>query len=110
MTGTATTETTLTTRHYEAASSFGGAVRNAPWARCTAGRKVCKCNSLETVCPDIAADFDVRKNGVTAAEVTSSASSKYSWLSDEPGAKKRSVDQRTHYTRHKLKNDARHLQ
>jgi len=42
---------------------------------------------LETVCPDIAADFDVDKNGVTAAEVTSSAHTKYSWLSDEPGAR-----------------------
>ncbi|DBA90889.1 TPA: hypothetical protein ACH3X2_004259 [Trebouxia sp. C0005] len=64
-----------------------------------AGHKVCECNSLETVCPDIAADFDTQKNGVSAAEVTSSATIKYSWLSDEPGAKKRSVTQRTCYTR-----------
>jgi len=64
---------------------------------------------LETVCPDIAADFDVEKNGVTAAEVTSSATTKYSWLSDEPGAKKRSVDQRTNYTRKKFITDARRL-
>ena len=64
-----------------------------------AGHKLCECNSLETVCPDIAADFDVEQNGVTAAEVTSSARAKYSWLSDEPGAKKRSVAQRTKYTK-----------
>jgi len=63
---------------------------------------------LETVCPDIAADFDVEKNGVTAAEVTTSTGTKYSWLSDEPGAKKRSVNQRTHYTRRK-NTDARRL-
>ena len=74
---------------------------------CCAGQKVCECNSLETVCPDIAADFDVDKNGVTAAEVTSSAGAKYGWLSDEPGAKKRSVDQRTRFTRKKLHTDAR---
>ena len=74
---------------------------------CCAGKKVCECNSLETVCPDIAADFDDKKNGVTAAEVTSSATAKYSWLSDEPGAKKRSVDQRTRSTRKKVHNDAR---
>ena len=74
---------------------------------CCAGQKVCECNSLETVCPDVAADFDVEKNGVSAAEVTSSASSKYSWLSDEPGAKKRSVMSRTTYTRRKLMVDAR---
>jgi len=39
--------------------------------------------------------------------VTSSAGTKYSWLSDEPGAKKRSVDQRTKYTRKKFIADAR---
>ena len=64
---------------------------------------------MQTVCPDIAADFDVEENGVTAAEVTSSESTKYSWLSDEPGAKKRSVNQRTRYTRKKFNTDARHL-
>ena len=69
---------------------------------CCVGQTLCDCNSLETVCADVAADFDVEKNGVTAAEVTSSAGTKYSWLSDEPGAKKRSVDQRTKYTRKKL--------
>ncbi|KAA6420844.1 MAG: hypothetical protein FRX49_09233 [Trebouxia sp. A1-2] len=74
---------------------------------CPKGKKLCECNSLETVCPDIAADFDVEKNGVTAAEVTSSASTKYSWLSDEPGAKKRSVAQRTSYTRKQLLTEAR---
>ena len=74
---------------------------------CCAGKKLCDCNSLKTVCPDIAADFDVAKNGVTAAEVTSSATTKYSWLSDEPGAKKRSANQRTEYTRRKFNNDAR---
>jgi len=72
-----------------------------------AGQKVCVCNSLETVCPDIAADFDVEKNGVNPAEVTSSTSTKYSWLSDEPGAEKRSVNQRTHHTRMRIKTIAR---
>ncbi len=32
------------------------------------------CNSLEAVCPEIAADFDIQKNGVSAAQVTSSTS------------------------------------
>ncbi len=53
---------------------------------CCAGHQLCECNSLETVCPDIAADFDTVKNGVTAAEVTSSTTAEYSWLSDAPGA------------------------
>ncbi|DBA77912.1 TPA: hypothetical protein ACH3X2_008337 [Trebouxia sp. C0005] len=66
---------------------------------CCVGHQLCECNTLQTVYPDIAADFDTRKNGVSAAEVTSSATAKYSWLSDKPGAKKRSVHQRTKYTR-----------
>ncbi len=73
-----------------------------------AGQKVCKCNSLETVCPDIVADFDVEKNGVSPAEVTTSASKpKYSWLSDEPGDQKRSVIQRTGNTTRQLKTVGR---
>ncbi|DBA98679.1 TPA: hypothetical protein ACH3X1_014458 [Trebouxia sp. C0004] len=74
-----------------------------------AGQKVCECNSLETVCPDIAADFDNQTNGVSAAQVTSSATIKYAWLSDEPGAKKRSVNQRTQYTRKQLKTASRRI-
>ncbi|DBA98635.1 TPA: hypothetical protein ACH3X1_014423 [Trebouxia sp. C0004] len=76
---------------------------------CCIGHQFCECNSLETVCPDIAADFDIEKNGVTAAEVTSSTHTKYSWLSDEPGAKKRTVAQRTTYTRKQCKTAARRL-
>ena len=81
--------------------------KNPTGCPCCAGRKLCECNSLETVCPDIAADFDVEKNGVGAAEVTSSTCAKYSWLSDEPGAKKRSVNQRTTYTKKRFDTDVR---
>ncbi len=76
---------------------------------CCVGRKLCQRNSLETVCPDVAADFDITKNGVSPAEVTGSTHTKYNWLSDEPGAKKRSVAQRTSYTRKQCKTAARRL-
>ncbi|DBA68636.1 TPA: hypothetical protein ACH3X2_013573 [Trebouxia sp. C0005] len=66
-----------------------------------AGYKVCECNSLETICPDIAADFDIEQNGVSPAEVTSSTLTKYNWLSDGRGAKKRSVHMCTQYARRK---------
>ena len=75
---------------------IGKRTRGCP---CCVGHKLCECNSLGTVCPDVAADFDIKKNGVSPAEVTSSTHTKYSWLSDEPGSKKRSVAQRTLYTR-----------
>jgi len=64
-----------------------------------AGHMLCECNSLQTICFDVAADFDIEKNGVSAAEVTSSTHTKYSWLSDKPGAKKRSVNVRTWHAR-----------
>jgi len=66
-----------------------------------AGQKLCECNSLETVYPDVAADFDVQRNGLSASEVTSSTHTKYSWLSDEPGAKKRAVNDRIRHARRK---------
>ena len=71
------------------------------------GLKVCDCNSLEALCPEIAADFDTKKNGVSAAQVTSSTSTKFWWLSDKPGAKKRSVQQRTQYAKRKVMRAAR---
>ncbi len=90
--------------HSWQAQAFSRTLRIKPTGcPCCVGQKLCECNSLETVCPDIAADFDVEKNGVTAAQVTGSTGIEYSWLSDEPGAKKRSVAQRTNYTRRQLK-------
>ena len=74
---------------------------------CCVGHKLCECNSLETVCPDVAADFDTIKNEVSPAGVTSSKHIKYSWLSDEPGAKKRSVAQRTLYTRRQFRRNVK---
>ena len=74
---------------------------------CCVGHKLCECNTLGTVCPDVAADFDITKNGISPAEVTRSTHTKYSWLSDEPGAKKRSVAQRTQNTRKQFKTAAR---
>ncbi|DBA98680.1 TPA: hypothetical protein ACH3X1_014459 [Trebouxia sp. C0004] len=81
--------------------------KNASECHVCAGQRVCECNSLETASPDIAADFDVQKNGVSVAKVTSSTHTKYSWLSDEPGAKKQSVRQCTLYTRKQLKTVSR---
>ena len=78
---------------------IGRRVRGCP---CCVGRRLCECNSLENVCPDVVADFDAEKNGISFAEVTSSTHRKYSWLLDKPGAEKRSVNQRTAYVRQKL--------
>ena len=92
---------------WQARASSRTSAQNPTGCPCCAGQQLCECNSLETVCPDIAADFDVEKNGGTAAEVTSSTHTKYRWLSDEPGAKKRSVAQHTLYSRKQFNTDAR---
>ena len=68
-----------------------------------AGKRVCACNSLQTLHPDIAADFDTAANLTTADEVTASATAKYRWLSDPPGAPLRSVDLRTRHAQAKYR-------
>ncbi len=94
--------------HSWQARAFSRTIRKNPTGcPCCVGQKLCECNSLESVCPDVAADFDVKQNGVSPAEVTNSATTQYSWLSDEPGAKKRSVAQRTMHTRRQLKQSSR---
>ncbi len=85
--------------HSWQASPNGGNAKRARGCPYCDGKMLCECNSLETVCPDVAADFDAERNGIFPAEVTSSTITKYSWLSDEPGADKRSVSQRTLYTK-----------
>lgn len=45
---------------------------------CCVVQKLCECSCLENVCPDVAVDFDIDKNGVSPAGVTSSATSKHS--------------------------------
>ena len=60
-----------------------------------AGKRVCTCNSLQTLYPEIAADFDVEANQIAPDQVTSSLHVKYRWLSDQPDAPLRSVNQRT---------------
>ena len=84
---------------WQARPNQRASAKNASGCPFCAGQKVCECNSLETVCPDIAADFDTEQNGVSPAEITSSTATKYNWLSDLPGAKKRSVSMRTWHTK-----------
>jgi len=95
---------------WQASPNHRNCGKRATGCPCCAGQKLCECNSLEIVCPDVAADFDAEKNGVSPAEVTSSTHTKYSWLSDEPGAKKRSVNQRTSYRKRSTMVPRRNLQ
>ena len=49
-----------------------------------AGKKVCACNSLQTVYPEVAVDFDIKANQLTPDQVTRSPHPEYRWLSDKP--------------------------
>ena len=79
-----------------AGSRTSGRLPGCPYC---AGRRVCECNSLETLYPDIAADFDIVTNCLTPAQVTASSYKRYRWLSDKPGAKLRSPQQRINHRR-----------
>ena len=68
-----------------------------------AGQKVCECNSLQTLQPDLAADFDTAANGLSPIQITAYTGTKYRWLSDQPGSKLRSPAQRSNYTRAMIK-------
>ncbi len=108
----------LTTHPYKATNAFGGVVMHVQRARCTAGKLgpatepargqqgalsvqgICFVNA--TLCkPFVLMSLLILtlKRMVSAAEVTSSTHTKYSWLSDKPGAKKRSVNVRTWHAR-----------
>ena len=82
-------------KHSWRATAKSRAGKQATGCPYCAGHRVCERNSLQTLQPDIAADFDVAANGLTPAEVTASATTMYKWLSDKPGDKLRSVDKRT---------------
>ena len=66
------------------------------------GRRVCTCNSLQTLYPEVAADFDQEANQLAPNQVTASSTAKCRWLSDQPGGPLRSVDQRTRDVRRRL--------
>ena len=70
-------------------------------------RQPCDCNSLHTLYPELAADFDSKANGVTPDQVTAGTIVKYRWLSDKVGAPLRSVNQRSRSLQSKLQRARR---
>ena len=70
-------------------------------------RQPCDCNSLHTLYPELAADFDSKANGLTPDQVTGGSGVKYRWLSDKPGAPLRSVDRRSLSMQSKLQRARR---
>lgn len=66
-------------------------------------RRLCVCNSLQIVYPELAADFDSKANGITPDQVMANSTTRYKWLSDALGAPLRSVNQHSQTLRNKLR-------
>ncbi|KAL3144767.1 hypothetical protein ABBQ38_001882 [Trebouxia sp. C0009 RCD-2024] len=65
-----------------------------------AGQQACACNSLESLCPSIAAEFDFDANGFAPSEVTAQSRKKVWWRTAERGGWRQHVQARTNYTLH----------
>ncbi len=63
---------------------------------CCAGMQVCVCNSLQSLCPDIASEFDLDKNDITPADVTWSSNKVVWWRNDKRGSWDQRITARTH--------------
>ncbi|KAL3150119.1 hypothetical protein ABBQ38_013457 [Trebouxia sp. C0009 RCD-2024] len=60
-----------------------------------AGQQVCICNSLESLHPSIAAEFDEDTNGFSPGEVVYGSSKEVWWRNEKRGSWKQSVNSRT---------------
>ena len=60
-----------------------------------AGRQACVCNSLESLCPSIAAEFDVDKNVFGPSEITAGSGKTVWWGNAKRGRWRQTVNART---------------
>ena len=65
------------------------------WCPCCAGQKACKCNCLQTVYPDLAAEWDFARNSTTPADHTASSRFLAWWLNDKRGSWQQSINGRS---------------
>ena len=61
-----------------------------------AGRQACACNSLESLFPLLAAEFDVDKNGFVPSEITARSGKEVWWRTAKRGSWRQAVHIRTH--------------
>ena len=60
-----------------------------------AGRQACVCNSLESLFPLVAAEFDSDKSGFAPSNLTAHSNKKVWWRNAKRGSWRQSVDGRT---------------
>ena len=59
----------------------------------------CVCNSLESLFPSVAADFEIEQNGFAPSEVTAKSAKKVWWRTAKRGSWRQTVYERTVYER-----------
>ena len=82
--------------HRWAASAVNRIANGSGCAVC-AGQQPCVCNSLESLVPSVAAEFDADKNGFASSEITAGSDRKVWWRNDKRGSWRQSVNSRTMY-------------
>ena len=77
------------TRMYECVS------RGTLGCPCCEGRQACKCNSLQSLFPEVAAEWDYERNNGTPAEYAAQSSKKVWWCTNRRGHLKAAIQGRT---------------
>ena len=62
---------------------------------CCKGFQACKCNSLQSLCPAVAAEWDYERNKSTPAEYTAQSNKKVWWLHSRSGHSEATISDRT---------------
>ena len=80
--------------HHWTAAPYSRIGHGSRCAVCT-GQQACACNSLESLFPHVAAEFDVDKNGFTASQLTAWSGTKVWWRNAKRGSWIQRVSDRT---------------
>ena len=70
-------------------------ITNGTGCAVCAGQQACVCNSLESLFPSLAAEFDVEKNGFAASEITAQSNKEIWWSNVKRGSWKGTLHSRT---------------
>ena len=62
---------------------------------CCSGRKACTCNSLQSLFPEVAAEWDYTRNLSTPADYATYSNSKVWWNTNKRGSFEASINSRT---------------
>ena len=81
--------------HSWSAEPYSRTSRSKPGCPFCAGRSACKCNSLPSLYPDIAAEWDYAKNSTQPSNYPASSHHEAWWFSPQRGSWQQRVDSRT---------------